>query len=128
MKKSLLKLFSIVLSSAILFTSCSSTTMISAVNTDNAKVYINNEYKGVTPYKQKDARIVGSTIDVTLKKEGFEDLNSSITKDEKVKVGAIIGGLFFLFPFLWTMGYDKTHQYEMEPANTTTDSEVKTEN
>lgn len=127
MKENFLKLFSVLMSSAILLSSCSSATMISTVNTDKAKVYINDEYKGETPYKQKDLKVVGSNLDVKLKKEGFEDFDTTIVKDERVNVGAIIGGLFFLFPFIWTMGYDKEHKYEMQPIKADTDSKAKTE-
>jgi hypothetical protein len=38
-------------------------------------------------------------------------------KDEEVDAGAIVGGLFLLFPFIWTMQYKPTHTYELTPSN-----------
>lgn len=76
---------------------------------------MNGEYKGVTPYHYSDTKIVGSTNQVRLEKEGYETFNASFSRDEKADVGAIIGGIFFLFPFLWTMKYNPTHIYELRP-------------
>jgi hypothetical protein len=36
-------------------------------------------------------------------------------RNEEADVGAIIGGIFFLFPFLWTMKYKPGRLYELEP-------------
>ncbi|MFP4090498.1 MAG: PEGA domain-containing protein [Cyclobacteriaceae bacterium] len=83
---------------------------------DNAKLYLNGEPVGTTPYRHSDKRIVGSTNEVRLEKEGYETLITSFSRDEEVDVGAIIGGIFFLFPFLWTMKYKPTHTYEMKPV------------
>jgi hypothetical protein len=49
-----------------------------------------------------------------LTKEGYEDFMASFSRDEEVDVGAVIGGIFFLFPFLWTMKYKPFHTYELE--------------
>jgi len=46
-------------------------------------------------------------------------LNTPFSRDEKADVGAIIGGVFFLFPFLWTMKYKPTHTFEMVPVSGT---------
>jgi len=46
--------------------------------------------------------------------EGYEDFLGSFSRDEEVDVGAIIGGIFFLFPFLWTMKYKPFHTYELK--------------
>lgn len=52
---------------------------------------------------------------VKLEKEGFRPFVTTITKDEQVDVGAIIGGLFVVVPFLWTMKYQPVHNYELQP-------------
>ena len=113
---------SLFLASAVLFTSCASTTMIHSTPV-GAKLYLNGENVGTTPYKHSDTKILGSTTEVKLQKEGYQDLNTSFSRNEKADVGAIIGGIFVLVPFLWTMKYKPSHTYEMIPlanAGTTT--------
>lgn len=109
----------LLLASLLLFVSCSSSTLIQSVP-DGAKVYMNEEYKGVTPYNYSDTKIVGSTTLLRIEKEGYEPLSTYLSRDESVDVGAIIGGLFFLFPFLWTMKYNPVHTYELKPLNVVT--------
>ncbi|MDD4993100.1 MAG: PEGA domain-containing protein [Paludibacter sp.] len=109
---------SLFLAAVILFASCSSTTMIQSTPS-KAKVYIDGSFVGETPYLHRDSKIVGSSMSVKLEKEGFNPLNTTITKDEDVNIGAIIGGLFVLVPFLWTMQYQPEHNYVLKPANET---------
>ena len=109
------KTVSLFLAAAILLSSCASTTMIQS-NPSGAKLYLNGETVGKTPYTHTDTKIVGSTTTVSLKKEGYETLNTSFSRDEEVDVGAIIGGIFVLVPFLWTMKYKPTHTYELSPS------------
>ena len=111
-KKFVIKFVSIVLSAGILFASCASSTLIQSYPT-GAKVYIDGQAVGVTPYWHTDTKIVGSVTDVNLVKEGYEPLNTSFMRNERVDVGAIIGGLFLWVPYLWTMQYNPTHNYEM---------------
>jgi len=82
-----------------------------------ARVYLNGEPVGVTPYQHRDAKIVGATTEVRLEKEGYETVNTSFSRDEEADAGAIIGGIFLLFPFLWTMKYKPVHSYEMRPLS-----------
>ena len=112
-----LKTASIILAFSVLFASCSSTTLIQT-NPSGAKVYMNEEYKGVTPLSYSDTKIVGSTTHVRLELEGYESLNTVLSRNEAADVGAIIGGVFFLFPFLWTMKYNPVHTYELRPLST----------
>lgn len=109
------KIVSFILAALILITSCVSTTVIQS-SPSGAKLYLNGEPVGVTPYTHQDGKIVGSTTLVKLEKEGYESLNTSFTRDEEVDVGAVIGGIFFMFPFLWTMKYKPYRLYEMKPA------------
>lgn len=97
---------------AVLFASCSSSTLIQS-EPSGAKVYMNGEYKGVTPFPYSDTKIVGSTTEIRLEKEGYEPLYTMLSRNESADVGAIIGGVFFLFPFLWTMKYNPVHTYEL---------------
>lgn len=113
------------LASLILFSSCASTTMIQSTP-KGAKLYLNGESVGTTPYSHRDTKIVGSTNTVRLEKEGYETFNTSFSRNEEADVGAIIGGIFFLFPFLWTMKYKPTHTYEMVPLSGETQTTVET--
>ncbi len=108
---------SLLLAVCVLASSCASTTMIQSTPS-GAKVYLNGEAVGVTPYEHTDTKITGSTTTVRLEKEGYEQLNTSFSRDEEVDAGAIVGGIFVLIPFLWTMKYKPTHSYELKPATT----------
>ena len=110
------KTISLILAGSILLISCSSTTMIQS-NPSGAKVYLNGEPVGTTPYTHQDTKIVGSLTTVKLEKEGFDPLNTSFSRDEVVDIGAIIGGVFVFVPFLWTMKYKPSHTYELTPSS-----------
>jgi hypothetical protein len=108
----------IALSALILLESCASSTVIQS-NPSGAKLYLNSSYVGTTPFKHTDTKIVGTTTFVRLEKEGYESLNTSFSRNEQADVGAIIGGVFVLFPFLWTMKYDPSRTFELTAAGTT---------
>jgi len=115
MKKNLFLKSAIVLFTAIVFmSSCASSTMISSIPS-GAKVYINGESVGTTPYLHTDTKVVGSLINVDLIKEGYEPIYTSFTRTEQINMGALIGGLFVWPILLWTMDYKPTHNYEMVP-------------
>lgn len=124
------KVISILLAGSILLTSCASTTMIQS-NSSGAKLYLNEEYVGETPYTYRDTKIVGSTTKFRLEKDGYETYNGTFSRDEKADVGAIIGGFFFLVPFLWTMKYNPSRTYELKaisdiPKIVTESKEIQT--
>jgi hypothetical protein len=96
----------------LLLTGCASTTVIQTTPSE-AKLYIDGAYVGVTPYSHRDTKIVGSSMIIKLEKEGYKPLVSTITRDEEVDVGAVIGGLFCTVPFLWTMKYAPVHEYRL---------------
>ncbi len=83
-------------------------------NPSGARVYLNGEPVGTTPYPHRDTKIVGSTTTVQLEKEGYAPFETSFSRNEEVDVGAIIGGIFFVFPYLWTMKYKPTHTYDLQ--------------
>ncbi len=93
---------------------CTSTTVIKSVP-EGATVYLNGERVGMTPYTLSDTKIVGSSNSIVLKKEGYQDFAAVFSRNEEADVGAIVGGVFVLVPFLWTMGYKPTHTYELTP-------------
>ena len=109
-----LKSISLITASTLLFVSCASTTLINT-NPAGAKVYLDGEAVGTTPYTHKDTKIVGTTTTLKLEKEGFEPFTTTFSRSEQADVGAIVGGVFFLFPFLWTMKYKPSRTYEMIP-------------
>ncbi len=119
-----IKVTSVFLALTLLFSSCASTTMIQSTPSE-AKVYINNEYVGTTPHKHKDTKIVGSSNMLRIEKEGYTPLNTSFSRDEEADVGAIIGGIFLLVPFLWTMKYKASHMYELKLEASNNSSESK---
>lgn len=104
----------LLLAVSMLVASCSSTTMIQSSPT-GAKLYVDGEPVGKTPYTHRDTKIVGSSTTIKMEKEGYEPLTTSFSRNEEVDVGAIIGGLFVWIPFLWTMRYKPTHSYELTP-------------
>lgn len=108
------RLVMFLLTSALFFAGCSSTTMIQSYPED-ANVYINDEFAGTTPLYHTDTRITGSRLYVTLEKDGYESFNTVIVRDEEVDAGAIVGGLFVWPVFLWTLKYKPVHQYELIP-------------
>jgi hypothetical protein len=112
----LMKSSALLMAVVVLFASCSSTTLIQS-EPSGAKLYMNGEYMGVTPFSYSDTKIVGSSTEIRLEKEGYEPLYTMMSRDETADVGAIIGGVFFLFPFLWTMKYKPTHNYELIPLS-----------
>jgi len=100
----------------IFLTSCSSTTLITS-NPSGARVNINGENVGTTPYSNTDTKIVGSCNQLRLEKDGFKPFMTTFCRNEQVSVGAIIGGLFIWPIFLWVMEYKPGRNYELEPLD-----------
>jgi hypothetical protein len=113
-KKVFVQITSVLLITTILLSSCASTTVLQS-SPSGAKLYMNGEPVGKTPYTHTDTKIVGSTTILKITLDGYEDFNGVLTRNEEVNVGAIIGGLFLLFPFLWVMDYKPMHNFELVP-------------
>src|SRR4030043_1684887 len=75
---------------------CASATLIKS-NPPDAKLYLDGQYKGETPYTYADRAAAGTMRTVTLKKEGYKDFTGYI-KREQLSVGALIGGILILIP------------------------------
>lgn len=116
MKSTRIRLIPLALAGLILLESCASSTFIQS-NPTGAKLYLNDALVGTTPYRHTDTKIVGASTFVRLEKEGYEPLNTGFSRNEQADVGAIIGGVFLLFPFLWTMKYDPSRTYELLPVS-----------
>ncbi len=99
---------------SVILGSCTSTTMIQSTPS-GAKVFINGEVVGTTPYPYQDNKIIGNDVSVRLEKQGYQAVSATFSRDEKVNVCAVVGGCLFLVPFLWAMDYKPTHSYELKP-------------
>jgi len=116
--KLFLRLVAIVTLSA--FTACASSTVIES-RPPGAKVILNGESVGKTPYTMTDTKFVGSTTTVRLELDGYEPYNTAISRSEEVDIPPIIGGICLgasvvgLAFFLWSMKYKPTHVYELTP-------------
>jgi len=83
---------------------------------EGAKIFIDGEPVGVTPYEHYDTKIVGSRTDIRLIMDGYEEMNTRIYRDEDLDVGALIGGILLPpIPLLWVMKYKPQHTFEMVP-------------
>ena len=93
--------------------SCSSRTLITSSD-PASKIYVDGEYRGVGAVAHEDTKIVGSTTQVTIKKDGCAPQNFVFTRSEEFSPGACAGGVFVLVPFLWVMGYKPSRTYEYQ--------------
>jgi len=91
---------------------CASSTLIKS-NPPGAKLYLDGQVQGETPYTYSDKAAAGTMRTVTLKYEGYKDFNGTI-KREQLSVGALIGGIFLLVPFIWILEYPPQYNFEME--------------
>jgi hypothetical protein len=82
-----------------------------------AKVFIDGAYAGITPYMYTDYKLVGSSTNVRIEREGFTPLSTYINKNEEADFGAIVGGLFFMVPYIWILKYKPVHSYTLQPFN-----------
>ena len=94
---------------------CSTTILKSKPS--EAKLYLNREFKGVTPYTHSDMALAGTTKEVKLEKEGYKDFTGSI-KRNRPSVLPIIGGFIFILPFLWATEYPPEYTFEMDKLKT----------
>jgi len=94
---------------------CASSTIIQS-QPSGAKLYLNGEPVGNTPYTMTDTKMIGSITTVRLEAPGYETTNTTITRNEEFDVGPCIGGMFVLVPFLWIFKYKPTHTFELKPA------------
>lgn len=94
------------------FLGCASATVIKS-NPPEAKLHLDGQFKGETPYTYSDRAAAGTMRTVTLKKEGYKVFTGHI-KRETLSVGALIGGIFLLIPLIWVLEYPPEYTFEME--------------
>lgn len=98
---------------------CASSTVIRSVPS-GAKVFIDGEIKGETPYSHTDKKISFTTIQVLLKKKGYKEKTVAIQRSDGFSVGTCIGGVFLLLiPWLWVMEYDPEYIFELNEEDGT---------
>jgi hypothetical protein len=103
--------------SVMFLSGCSSMTQIQTIP-PGAKVYINDELGGETPYTMSDTKIIGATSHIRIEKSGFKPLETVIVRTEEVDAGPVICGLLFTpVWWLWAMKYKPVHTYELVPAD-----------
>jgi hypothetical protein len=110
------KAIALFIAGSILFSSCASTTLIDSVPS-GADLYLDGEYVGVTPQSMTDTKLIGTCTTVRIEKENYRNYYGSICRTEEADPGAIIGGVFFFFPFFWAMKYKPSHFYKLQPLS-----------
>jgi len=109
------KLISTLIIAGILASGCASSTVLQT-NPSDATVYVKGERLGNTPYTYSDRKIAGASTLITFKKEGYEDYSTTLRRVERWNAGALIAGLFFIYPLFWVLSYDQEHTYDLFAA------------
>ena len=105
MRQGFVKVAAVFMAALILFSSCASSTVF-RTTPEGAKVYADGQYLGTTLVTYSDTKIVGSSTNIRIEKEGYKTVNAVLSRSEQADIGAIVGGLFVWIPFLWTMKYN----------------------
>lgn len=98
----------------IFFSACMSTTRIESIPS-NAKLYINGEFVGNTPYTYSDKKISGTRQEVKLIKEGFEPYTDEFSRNQKLEPKALYFGIF-LVPLFWLKEYNEVQIFDLNTA------------
>jgi len=115
------KAIAIIIAVSILFSGCASTTLIDSVPS-GADLYLDGEYAGVTPHYMTDTKLMGTCTTVRIEKKNYQSYYGTICRTEEVDPGAIVGGIFFFFPYFWAMKYKPTHFYSLQLKSSDDDS------
>jgi hypothetical protein len=115
--KAILRPLAVLLAAFILVLSgCTSMTLIQSVP-PGAKIYINDEIGGETPYTLSDTRIIGSSTSIRIEKSGYKPFMTVIQRTEEIDPGPLVCGFIFTpVWWLWAMKYKPMHTYELVPA------------
>jgi hypothetical protein len=109
-----MKKYTAILMVFLLVSGCVSRTNI-ITHPHGADVFIDNVKVGITPLQYSDTAIAGTSKALKLEKEGYVPFETVIRKSE-FEWGPCIGGIFFLFPFVWILGYPETYEFELDPG------------
>lgn len=96
---------------------CSSTTVV-RTSDPAAKIYLDGELRGTGMITETNSKIVGTSTIVRIEKPGCEPDMYTFSRNEEFDVGACIGGIFTLVPFLWIMKYkpERVYEYRCRPT------------
>jgi hypothetical protein len=114
--KTSLRLAFLAVAAMLFLSGCTSMTVI-RTEPPGAKVYVNDEISGETPFTLSDNKIIGTTTSLRFEKPGFKSFSTVITRTEEIDPGPVVCG--FLFTpvwWLWAMKYKPVHVYELVPA------------
>ncbi|MAS52838.1 MAG: hypothetical protein CMD20_06510 [Flavobacteriales bacterium] len=113
-----MKILALFLIPALLFSSCMSTTLIDTKQ-KGAHVYFDGEYKGESPVKVGNTKVVSTCTDLRIELEGYETLITEICRDEEPAIGPIVAGACLYVPWLWSFKYKKNHYYVLKEKENT---------
>lgn len=100
----------LILAAAALLAACSSSTMI-RTGDPNARIYIDGNYQGMGETHYSDRKLAFTTLDVSVQKDGCEEQNYRIRRNERPDYGAILFGYYLAVPMLWLSQYKDHHEY-----------------
>ena len=100
----------LILAAAALLAACSSSTTIRTGDAD-ARIYIDGDYQGMGHTHYSDRKLAFTTLDVSVRKDGCEDQNYRIRRNERPDYGAILFGYYLAVPMLWLSQYKDEHEY-----------------
>lgn len=110
-----LRIFILVTVSILFLSGCSSMTVIQTIP-PGAKIYLNDELSGETPYTLSDTKIIGTTTSIRFEKNGYQSFSTFIQRTEEFDAGPIVCGFVFTpVWWLWAMKYKPMHTYELVP-------------
>lgn len=96
---------------------CVSTTVIHS-SPNGAKVYLDGQAVGVTPYTHSDKKIIGTTHLFKLEKEGFAPEYGSFSRNARWNKTVVLVGCLTIVPFLWAKDYPADSTYDLRPIIT----------
>ena len=101
----------LILVAAAWLAACSSSTTIRVADPE-ARIYIDGEYRGMGESRYRDRKLAFTTLDVSIRKDGCEEQDYRIRRNERPDVGAILMGYYLGVPMLWLSQYKEHHNYE----------------
>ena len=82
---------------------------------------IDGGYQGVTPGRYQSKKPAFSRTIIKLQKKGYQSLNTTIRRNERINWWAVLGSGFLVLPLGWIMDYKPEHTYELEQDTGTED-------
>lgn len=110
------KLIAFTLAIMVLFASCVSTTMINS-KPQGAKVIIDSQIKGTTPYSHSDSKAAGGKTPIILELEGYDNYVTILKRDE-LNGGRLVLGLLLFWPALiWAADHPDMYYFELNKTD-----------